>query len=555
MKGRLLASAAVRCIGLIISVLAALPGTPALAQAPPSHYVFVGPYEPLGEGGAGLVGGKFVDGLKQNLAGRQAKLVLLSDAQAPEGRLAGPFGGGSAGTLNLQAARVHVKVGEGLLDTDKAEAAMTELSAALEGFEANLAFVKDESELLNVHLKYAAAAFMAGYDDDGEAALKQALIMNPELSIDSARFPPLFKRLVGKFKRRMKKLKKARLSITSDPSPATVYVDGGDPIGETPIQDKDAIELMPGAHYIRVVRPMMGVWARKIDVGAPGEAKVLHVPLPTMGAEATGGGDKGAADAAAVQSVKELSAALAAGDIDRRVKDRAYEVALRVGATHVVFGVVAPAQSSYALRTFLLRVEPREAVDLGVVHVDPELLELGVMVHEVAERIVAALDNFPMAAAIPDEGIGPALVVAVPVAMAMAPSPPPPPTAPLPVSPLNPPVPAVEPAYPPQVAPAPQPPVATNPPVEPITPAPSGPQAVPEPPPEPRANPYAVRPNYATQPAPPPIQTAQQPGWSGRWWLWTALGVVAIGGGTAAALLLLDNGDEQPRSFRTEVVW
>ena len=229
-----------------------------------------------------------------------------------------------------------------------------------------------------------------------------------------------------------------------------------------------------------------------------------------------------------------------------------------MGATHVVFGVVAPGQSSYALRTFLLRVEPKEAVDLGIVHVDPELLELGVMVHEVAERIVAALDSFPQAGVVPDEGMGPALVVAAPMA---APSPAAPMVAPPPISPLNPPLAAVEPAVPPPthpgVAPAPQPMALAGTPVEPITPAPAGPMAVPPPPPEPAVRtaagmaPYA----YPNQPVPPPIQASPQRSWSSRWWLWTALGVVAIGGGTAAALLLLDQEDEQPRSFRTEVVW
>ena len=192
----MLASAAVRFTGLIFSVLAALTSASAFAQAPPSHRVFVGPYEPLGEGGAGLVGGKFADGLKENLSGRRAKLLLIADARAPQGDLGGPFGGGSAGARNLQAARVHLKVGEGLLDTDRAEEAMNELAKALALFESNLAFVKDESELVRVHLKFAAAALMAGYDDDGEAALRQALVMDSELALDSASYPPLFRRLV-----------------------------------------------------------------------------------------------------------------------------------------------------------------------------------------------------------------------------------------------------------------------------------------------------------------------------------------------------------------------
>jgi len=520
---------------LLLLLLAA----PATAQAPPSHRVFVAPYQAPGAGGgSGLVAAKFSDGLRADLGGRPAALHLLSEARAPQVGGGGVFAaGGGPGAANLAAARNHVKVGQGLLETGRFEEAMAEIRKALDLFEANLAFVKDETELVPVHLAFAAAAFQAGYEDDGEAALKQALAMQPGLTVSGKGLPPLFQRLTDKFRRRMKKAKRGTLHLTSDPSPATVFVDGKE-VGETPLELDD---LAPGDHYLRLLRPMSGVWANRVAAPPGGQRVELAVEMPPIGGEAAGTQDAGAADEAAQRSLQELAATLAAGIVDGRLKDRAYELSLRVGATHVVVGLVTAGPTSYRIRTMLLRAEPRALADLGIVDIDPELLELGVRIHEVADRVAAAVGQFPEGALVPDvDPAAPPLVVVAPGPP--APAPPPtaliPPPEPPPADPSTAALAPLAPGPPPGAVPVTGPAVATE-------------GGVDQPPPEPET--AMLAPALPVPPPGPPDTEGAR--WYRRWWVWTTVGIIFAGGATAAVLLLSEPAEEAPARFSTEVRW
>lgn len=496
-----------------------LAAAPALAQAPPSHRALVAPYQAPGAGGgSGLVAAKLSDGLKADLAGRPAQLHLIHDAQAPQAGRSDFLGAGGGGSAHLAAARNHVKVGTGLLSTGRFEDAMRELSEALALFEANLAFLNEETELVEVHLAWAAAAFQAGFEDDGEGSLRQALAMKPDLKAAGRGYPPLFERLTDKFRRRQARQKPGVLALTTDPSPATVFVDGVE-VGQTPL---DLDDLPQGGHYLRIVRPMYGVWAQKVPAPPEGERGELSVTLPPIGGEAAQAGDAQAADLAAQQSLAELSATLSAGVTDARLSDRAYELSLRVGATHVVCGVVKAGATAYLIQTFLLRAEPRALADLGTVTVDPELLELGVRTHEVAERVVAALDAFPEYAVVPDAGLAaPPIVAVVPPPADLEPA-----TAPLMPLTDGPPPGAV--------------PVALLPEAFPGT-------SVTAPPPEPATA------MASTDAVPPPL--APEPGgtrWYRRWWVWTTVGVLVAGGAAAAGFFLLQPQETQPETFAVE---
>jgi len=516
--------------------LLALPSAAAFGQAPPSHKLFVAPYQaPGGGGGSGLVAAKLSDGLKTDLAGRTSQLYLIADAAAPQAAGGGVFGPSGPGAANLAAARNHVKVGTGLLQTGRFEEAMGELAKALALFEANLAFLKDETELVEVHLAFAAAAFQAGYEDDGEAALLQALAMQLDLQVGGRGYPPLFEKLSNKFRRRLKKKKAGIVKLASNPTPATVFVDGRE-VGETPLELDD---LVQGGHYLRLVRPMSGVWAQKVVAPKEGEQLDLAVDMPAIGEEAALAQDKGAADLAAQQSLQELSATLGAGIVDARLKDRAYELSLRVGATHVVCGLVSASPTSYRIRTFLLRAEPRSLADLGSVELDPELLELGVRTHEVAERIVAALHEFPEGSLVPDVMVQPP-----PVAVAA------PAVAPAPAGPAPAPPPGLVPIGAAPAEPAALTPLTDGPPAGavPVAGLPGSYPgvAVTAPPPEPPT----IMP---VGPIPPPVTPETEGvGWYRRWWVWTAVGVIVVGGAAAAAVFLVQPEEQQPDTFSVQ---
>lgn len=128
---------------------------------------------------------------------------------------------------------------------------------------------------------------LAGTSEQGDAATTHgqralahfvaALRVNPALALSQAEHPPKMHRLLAKAREAVTAAGRGRLSVTSTPSEATVYVEGK-PAGTTPTE----LELPRGSHRVWVALDDARSVTRSVEVG---EAPVaIDVDLTFEGA-------------------------------------------------------------------------------------------------------------------------------------------------------------------------------------------------------------------------------------------------------------------------------
>ena len=381
----------------------------ASAQGPRPRVLFV-TYQVRGTGGMGgseLVAGRLSEQMKAELRGRPAALELVDEAEAPDFGAVGGIGGG-AGTaeIALGPARQHLKVGKGLLARDRFEDALREFREALRLYEGNLAFLKPEqvSELRDTHLQAGVAAFRADFVEEAEEHLRQVVLMAPDFNPAGKGLPPVFHKIVRRFRRKLKAEGSGLLEVTSEPSAAKVFVDGEDR-GKTPTRLKG---VLAGPHYVQLVRPMAGVWSGKVEFPGKRGKEKLTLTLPGEGTETALVKGKPEADAEVSASEARVVGTLRTGLASHKLKGEAHELALRCGVDFVVLGYLSAVQqgyeqTGYRLRPMLLQATDGETVDLGRRYFDVELLGSAATLQQLADDLVAALTKFPVDRAVPDE--------------------------------------------------------------------------------------------------------------------------------------------------------
>ncbi len=393
---------------LASSVFLLLAPTLASAQAPTPKVLLV-PFQVLGTGAVGgseLVAGRITEQARSELDGRQMSLTLLSEAAAPRAAATGGIGGDlGESERQVAPARQHARIAGGLLEMERFEEAMQEYGEAIRLYEGNLALMKPETvaELREAHLRFSVAAMQAGFVEEAEEAVAQVLRMSPEFNPAGKGLPPVYQKVVGRLRKRIAGRGTGVLSISSEPPSAKVFVDGEER-GETPVKLKT---LAAGPHYVQLLHPMTGVWAQRIDFPGKRQTRTEAVQLPPTGGEPRLDESLADADAAAQRTLERVSTTLRTGLASRKLKGETYELALRTGAEYVLVGYLSAVQqgyrqTGYRLRPMLLRTSDRAMADLDRVYFDIELLGSAAMLQELADRVVAALEDFP-AEQIPDE--------------------------------------------------------------------------------------------------------------------------------------------------------
>lgn len=402
------------------------------------------------------------------------------------------------------------------------ERALTTLMTAKGLYEKRMAELDDFESYVDV-LAWIAASFVnGGFSEESGPAIQQLLAVAPGFAADGAVFGARAASAIEGGKARIRPA--GTLTIAADPATADIYLNGR-LIGRGTAEVTD---LPRGQHFIRVAGASLVPAARKINFQKTASTKLAAKPRG------------GAAVAAAPVST---SAAPVARTLDWYARNGEFhrpefltlarDEARRNLADFVLLGYVGRADSTYHLGLFLFDARVGRVVAMDPAMIDNELANLQVTLLEQESKVARAVAEFPA-----DRP-----VVAKPdiyARTAARPAPPPKPVA----------APAPAPVATPvaQPAPAPQPVVAQAAPAyvpyeQPVVlplreAAPSG--------------------GFDELPDDFPMEMLDTPTRSKpiykQWWLWTVVGVVVVGGATAAGVLLSKDSDG-PANLKGQAKW
>jgi hypothetical protein len=272
----------------------------------------------------------------------------------------------------LAEARERLGKSEEFIRKLKFKPAVDALEKAIGLLEAQHPYI-DFQELTEAYLSLAVAYFRLNQESEGEKLLLQVVRLDPELKLDTEKYPPVFVNTFEKMARKARKAKRGAILVQPTSAGATVFLDGRD-VGRAPLRIKDVIK---GAHYLRVAPPGGEVWAERVDVAPDDVAKVS----PDVG----GGG-------AGPQA--ELVSVLGGNSVDEAVVQKAVDFAGTHGADFVVLGGVHKAGEEIVASTLLLKVSARKLCVLPRVKFDAEMLGAGIEIYKVGADLVTKVEAF-----------------------------------------------------------------------------------------------------------------------------------------------------------------
>ncbi len=277
--------------------------------------------------------------------------------------------------------------------------------SAIQGFEANVAYV-DFNDFVSAYLAMAVDQFRAGNERDGERTLATVVRLDPDRTLDET-YPPVFQRIFEAIKKRLLAQPKGGLRVESTPPGATVAVDGRE-VGPAPVLVKD---LVPGAHYVKLVSGGAPVYAAKVDVRS---ADVAHVTAQVKG----GGAGEGEPEAVPLPSGPSgaVIASMANNTIDEAVLNKATDAAAKAGADYVVLGGIYRKENTLLVGSHLFNVKRQKLCQLMRISFDTEMLGAQLEVYKLANDVagkVSGCDSEAVPAKVLKDAVGGAEGVAV----------------------------------------------------------------------------------------------------------------------------------------------
>jgi hypothetical protein len=167
----------------------------------------------------------------------------------------------------LSDAKANFVRGKRLYEQLEVDEAIKALSLAVNGYRELIPTLKDNRELLSSHLYLGMALVIRGSLPEGKAYIRQMIILDPSRAkhlLPQKEFPPKIVQLHRELTQEVSKGPVGSISITSNPSGATVYFDA---VQQEPTPLK--MQNVPvGEHFIVLEKKGFGRFNRRIDVKA-----------------------------------------------------------------------------------------------------------------------------------------------------------------------------------------------------------------------------------------------------------------------------------------------
>lgn len=359
---------------LWLSLSFLLPALAAAQDATPRVYVI--PAQAIGDENSSLGG---IDAAILNAVGDNPILVL-TPALAAEGG-------------DLDALATKYKEAAKLVDEDP-ERAIIALKPILEGYEAAAAQLEDFEPYLQAKASLSAAYFNAGYEDEYVEEAKQIAALRTNWAPKN--IPDDVKAEIESAQAKTKKAAPGTLKITASETGFSVRVDGIEQPAGKPIS------LFPGAHLVVVTAPGKNSYSEKVKISSGATAQV------NAALTATSEGPSALEKAPAPP--KELIALLKKGTVDGPVRKQISAFGEKQKAQLVVLVLVARDAGKYRANAYAIRVKDSAMVELSAPAYTPAPASaLTAPGGDIVGALVKATFDFSKAKAVPPS---PALVIA-----------------------------------------------------------------------------------------------------------------------------------------------
>jgi hypothetical protein len=359
---------------LVLATLAAvvLVAPAARASEPKKISVTVVPYAPLYGSLPQTLGDKTARLIAAELAANEAfEVVPLTEGRAPA---KGPEAKSSE--AELEEARVGVadalalfeKAAELAKRSRNPKPAGDAYEAGVRKFLAHWQGASDFKPLADAYVRLALLKFKLGRDDDARSLLADLVRLDSRRVLDPERDDVAVSFIARHTDAREKALSGGRggLRIGSTPAGATVTFDGRE-LGETPLVLKD---VLPGEHYVRIVKPGLGAAWKKLTV-VTGETASWE---PGLAGEPSG-------------PLANLARTL----VENKLTDTSFTITRKLGelskADYVLFGAIHKNDEQIDAHTFMYRTKDGTSVELAALSFDLEMLGAGIEIYKLSEDV------------------------------------------------------------------------------------------------------------------------------------------------------------------------
>ncbi len=396
----------------------------------------------------------------------------------------------------VSAARDIVAEAEALGDATKL------LMAAVDRYEQNYVELVDFSKLVDA---YALLAQVSLSQSDGKAAtdwVSRALAIQPTFVVDGRKQNKDLKALVDKTREALEARPRTELQIDATQPESEVFLNGVK-LGSAPVVAKD---LLTGVHYLQVRKAGASPWGQTLLAkGKPLQVKaVLQMQVAPEN------------EIAVTVSADDIKEHASKGTFGEKIfKNSAALFARQIAATHLLFGLVNRRPTTLELHLFVFNAKAKKTCAVAPIEYASNLTNLQMQTLDAEGRVRSAVLSCNTD------------VSATPAVFAGGPQPGDEPSAPdiipTPADPDPRPEPKPEPKPEPRAEPRP------------------------EPKPEPRRSEPIIKKVEKDDPykdllKDPDGDKSDKPFYT-TWWFWTAVGVVAVGGGGAGAYMATRGGD------------
>lgn len=350
---------------------------PALAQDKPT--VTVLPYAPLYGELSPSTGFKAADLIVAEITAQDwyEGLNAPADATGPQKK---------SGETEIAAAQKRIATAKSQISaaiTQYGQRRMKPSAVAMEkaivSFIASFHGADDFSALSDAYLGLAMARFRLGDEGGAFKSLDDVVRIDPNRSLEGQEFPagtkipPLFVKFHEKARETYFEKERGQVRITSNPSGATVLFDGRE-IGETPLL---ATQVLPGEHYVRVVKPGVDAVWQKINVASGDEVTVSA----NFVQEATG-------------PLASIGKTLGNNSITPDLANAIQKIGAKADSRFVVFGAYRQQDTNIVVRSWLLRVEDTAVVQMTDIVFDLEMFGAAIEVYKLANDFNEKLADF-----------------------------------------------------------------------------------------------------------------------------------------------------------------
>ena len=275
------------------------------------------------------------------------------------------------GKAELVKAFKRLTAAERLMKKYRFDQAILQYQKALKLFDQAAPALEEVDAVAETYVNLGVAAFRRSKEDLAQQALAEAVVLNPERSLDPREYPPLLLRVYDDVYRKTLSLPRGSIHVEAGVAGAEVFYDGKS-VGATPVTLTD---VPPGRHFVRVVKEGAGLWGERVEVRSA-ETSEVNANFGSQIKRADQGG-----------AFVAVAAAIAANRVDMVVSDAAIALAKAEGADYVVFGGLRKGETSIPVNSFMAVVESGVLLRMMDLDLDLDMLSVSIEAFKLIEDV------------------------------------------------------------------------------------------------------------------------------------------------------------------------